>query len=64
MPGFFVAFWTSHIASATKMHGKIDARIFWNITMTTIFTFILPGLSFDFKAKANAYNNQNKPKHN
>ncbi len=46
------------------MHGKIDARVFRNITMTAIFTFILPGLSFDFKAKANAYNNQNKPEHN
>ena len=59
-----MAFRASHIASATKMHGKIDARIFRNITMTAIFTFIFSGFSFDFKAKANAYNNQNKPKHN
>ena len=56
-----MTFGASHIASTTKMHGKIDARIFWNITMTAIFTFIFSGFSFDFKAKANAYNNQNKP---
>ncbi len=54
----------SHIASATKMHGKIDARIFRIITMAAIFTLIFSGFSFDFKAKANAYNNQNKPKQN
>jgi hypothetical protein len=59
-----MAFRASHIASATKMHGKIDARIFRNITMAAIFALIFSGFSFDFEAKANAYNNQNKPKQN
>ena len=64
MPRFFMTFRASHIASVTKMHGKINTRIVRNITVAAIFTFIFSGFSFDFKAKANAYNNQNKSKQN
>ena len=43
-----MTFRASHIASATKMHGKIDARLFRNITMAAIFTLIFSGFSFNF----------------
>lgn len=53
-----MALGAGHIASATKMHSKIDVGIFRDVMMATIFTFILSGFSFDFNTEATAHNNQ------
>lgn len=50
-----MTFWTSHIASATKMHSKIDVGIFRNIMMATMLALILSSFSFNFDTKTATY---------